>query len=210
MDTIKFERPGKVVFDTRRLISLWWVAALDDGREDPLWGHHTSPRGISTSPGRGRSGRKKNLDEATRALLKEDERYFLRQSLSTPCLNALKSCGGIFIEDPPGQALHGFSREQRAPGRLRPSGGRPGGQGTARHSLLLHEALYETPSPWTWRGNSSRSHRATLNKVLLAPRGHERHRDGPEAGPHRHGTIQDDFHVGCLPRCLPGRHLHRR
>ena len=40
-----------------------------------------------------------HIDAVTRNLLKEDEGYFLKQSLSTPCLNALKSCDGVFIED---------------------------------------------------------------------------------------------------------------
>ena len=61
------------------------------------------------------------LDGATRALLAEDERYFLRQSVSTPCLNAIAKAEGIWIEDVGGTALHGFPRQQRAPHRLRPS-----------------------------------------------------------------------------------------
>ena len=40
-----------------------------------------------------------NLNTETRALLEEDARYFLHQSLSTPCLNALRACDGIYIED---------------------------------------------------------------------------------------------------------------
>src|SRR5207302_10641682 len=39
------------------------------------------------------------LDAETQALLEEDARYFLHQSLSTPCLNALRGCGGAIIED---------------------------------------------------------------------------------------------------------------
>jgi 4-aminobutyrate aminotransferase len=39
------------------------------------------------------------LDAETHALLEEDTRYFLRQSLSTPCLNAMRACEGIYIED---------------------------------------------------------------------------------------------------------------
>ena len=50
----------------------------------------------------------KNLDDATRKLLDEDERYFLRQSLSSPCLNALRSCGGIWIEDLQGRRYMDF------------------------------------------------------------------------------------------------------
>src|SRR5687767_6919004 len=39
------------------------------------------------------------LDDTTRKLLEEDARYFLHQSLSTPCLNALRRCEGIYVED---------------------------------------------------------------------------------------------------------------
>ena len=39
------------------------------------------------------------LDGATRGLLAEDERHFLRQSVSTPCLNAICRAEGIWIED---------------------------------------------------------------------------------------------------------------
>ena len=50
----------------------------------------------------------KNLDTETRALLEEDERYFLKQSLSTPCLNALRTCEGIYIEDLQGRRYMDF------------------------------------------------------------------------------------------------------
>jgi 4-aminobutyrate aminotransferase len=42
------------------------------------------------------------IDAETRAVLDEDARYFFRQALSTPCLNVLRRCEGIYIED-----LHG-------------------------------------------------------------------------------------------------------
>ena len=61
------------------------------------------------------------LDGATRALLDEDERHFLRQSVSTPCLNAICRAEGIWIEDVGGTAVHGLPRQQRAPHRLRSS-----------------------------------------------------------------------------------------
>ncbi len=48
------------------------------------------------------------LDAKTRALLEEDARYFLRQSLSTPCLNALRGCDGIYIEDLQGRRYMDF------------------------------------------------------------------------------------------------------
>ena len=48
------------------------------------------------------------LDPATRELLAEDARWFLHQSLSTPCLNALRSCGGIYVEDLQGRRYMDF------------------------------------------------------------------------------------------------------
>lgn len=55
------------------------------------------------------------LDAATRELLAEDARYFLHQSLSTPCLNALGSCAGASIADVQGRSyldFHGNSVHQ--------------------------------------------------------------------------------------------------
>src|SRR6266540_4369805 len=40
-----------------------------------------------------------NLAAETQRMLDDDAKYFLHQSLSTPCLNALKSCQGAWIED---------------------------------------------------------------------------------------------------------------
>tara|TARA_B100000809_G_scaffold249895_1_gene281731 strand:- start:4242 stop:5597 length:1356 start_codon:yes stop_codon:yes gene_type:complete len=50
----------------------------------------------------------KNLDEETRRLLEEDSRLFLHQSLSTPCLDVLKSCDGIYLENLQGRRLMDF------------------------------------------------------------------------------------------------------
>jgi 4-aminobutyrate aminotransferase len=55
------------------------------------------------------------LDEETRRLLEEDARYFLHQSLSSPCLNVLQSCQGTVITDRQGRELldfHGNSVHQ--------------------------------------------------------------------------------------------------
>ena len=49
-----------------------------------------------------------SLDDPTRAMLEEDANYFLHQSLSTPCLNALKACEGIYIEDLQGKRYMDF------------------------------------------------------------------------------------------------------
>ena len=50
----------------------------------------------------------RNLDAAGRALLAQDERYFLRQSVSTPCLNAIVKAEGIFIQDTAGRRMMDF------------------------------------------------------------------------------------------------------
>lgn len=55
------------------------------------------------------------LNAETRQLLEEDARYFLHQSLSTPCLNVLKSCQGASMTDWQGRELldfHGNSVHQ--------------------------------------------------------------------------------------------------
>ncbi len=68
---------------------------------------HKSEGDINISPLRTK-WQDQHIDDTTRNLLKEDERYFLKQSLSTPCLNALKSCDGIYIEDLQGRRYMDF------------------------------------------------------------------------------------------------------
>ncbi|HEV8501530.1 MAG TPA: aspartate aminotransferase family protein [Casimicrobiaceae bacterium] len=63
-----------------------------------------------------------HLAPATRALLAEDARYFLHQSLSTPCFNALASASGIWLEDVEGRRymdFHGNSVHQVGHGHPR-------------------------------------------------------------------------------------------
>src|SRR5574337_918112 len=62
------------------------------------------------------------LAPATRELLAEDARYFLHQSLSTPCFNALASASGIWVEDVEGRRymdFHGNSVHQVGHGHPR-------------------------------------------------------------------------------------------
>ena len=49
-----------------------------------------------------------NIDPETKAWLDEDARYFLHQSLSTPCLNVFRSCDGIWVEDLQGRRYMDF------------------------------------------------------------------------------------------------------
>lgn len=50
----------------------------------------------------------RTLDEATRALLARDQAGFLRQSVSTPCLNVIAKAEGIWIEDIGGRRYMDF------------------------------------------------------------------------------------------------------
>lgn len=50
----------------------------------------------------------RNLDVAARELLARDERHFLRQSVSTPCLNAIVKADGIYLEDTAGRRYMDF------------------------------------------------------------------------------------------------------
>ncbi|MBS7658577.1 MAG: aspartate aminotransferase family protein [Candidatus Bathyarchaeia archaeon] len=48
------------------------------------------------------------LSEDTRKLLKEDNKYYLHQSLSTPCLNVLSECKDVYIMDVSGKRYLDF------------------------------------------------------------------------------------------------------
>ena len=50
----------------------------------------------------------RGVDAAGREMLEEDARYFLRQALSTPCLAAVRSAEGIWIEDTAGHRYMDF------------------------------------------------------------------------------------------------------
>ena len=50
----------------------------------------------------------RHVGAAARALLDEDARYFLHQSLSTPCLTAIKSASGVWLETVDGQRIMDF------------------------------------------------------------------------------------------------------
>ena len=58
------------------------------------------------SPGRTRYASRH--DAQTRSLLAEDARYFLHQSLSTPCLSAVRRAEGVWLEDLAGGRLLDF------------------------------------------------------------------------------------------------------
>ena len=65
---------------------------------------------------------KNNIDTKSQKLLSEDSKYFLHQSLSTPCLNVLEASDGIYLEDLQGRKImdfHGNSVHQVGHGNKR-------------------------------------------------------------------------------------------
>ncbi|MBM3290101.1 MAG: aspartate aminotransferase family protein [Candidatus Hydrogenedentes bacterium] len=49
-----------------------------------------------------------HIDATTQEILDDDARYFLHQSLSTPCLNAVVACEGIYLIDAQGRRIMDF------------------------------------------------------------------------------------------------------
>lgn len=70
-------------------------------------GVFTSEGDANLSPGR-RLWADAHIDAETRAMLDEDERYFFRQSLSTPCLNVLDASSGSHLTDRQGRRIFDF------------------------------------------------------------------------------------------------------
>ena len=68
---------------------------------------HKSEGDINISARR-QAWQRTHIDADSRALLDEDARYFLKQSLSTPCLNIMRACEGIYIEDLQGRRYMDF------------------------------------------------------------------------------------------------------
>ena len=62
---------------------------------------------LNISPRR-RAWTKEHIDAETQRWLDLDARYFLHQSLSTPCLNVLAGCRGINLEDLQGRSFMDF------------------------------------------------------------------------------------------------------
>ena len=69
--------------------------------------HLRSEGDLNLSPNR-RAWAAENIDEETRHWLEEDAKYFLHQSLSTPCLNVMAGCEGSEIIDSRGRRLLDF------------------------------------------------------------------------------------------------------
>jgi 4-aminobutyrate aminotransferase len=115
---------------------------------------------------------REQLDEQTRVMLEEDARYFLHQSLSSPCLNALSSCEGSYLVDLQGRRyldFHGNNVHQV-------------GFGHPRVKAAIYEALEQLPFCTRRYTNKyavglarklAQLSPGTLNKCLFAPGGAE-------------------------------------
>lgn len=76
-------------------------------RPPDLLSDPSSEGDVNLSPLR-RAWEAEHVDVATRALLEADAKYFLHQSLSTPCFNSLVACDGIWLEDAQGRRIMDF------------------------------------------------------------------------------------------------------
>jgi 4-aminobutyrate aminotransferase len=68
---------------------------------------HRSEGDSNLGPHR-RAWAERNVDASARALVDEDARYFLHQSLSTPCLTAIRRAEGVYLEDVSGRRYLDF------------------------------------------------------------------------------------------------------
>jgi (R)-1-hydroxy-2-aminoethylphosphonate ammonia-lyase len=77
------------------------------GRSRAQAGNLSAEGDVNLSPLR-RAWEAAHVHEKTRRLLDADARHFLHQSLSTPCLDALASCEGIWLTDVEGRRIMDF------------------------------------------------------------------------------------------------------
>jgi len=77
------------------------------GATAPHGGPTQSEGDVNSSPRRA-AWQREHLDEATRTLLARDSAAFLHQSVSTPCLSAIRKAEGLYIEDMAGRRYMDF------------------------------------------------------------------------------------------------------
>ena len=77
-------------------------AVGEDRRPGPVRKRHQS---VARAP---RLGRPQSRRRGAARMLAEDARYFLHQSVSTPCLNAIVKAEGIYLEDTAGRRVMDF------------------------------------------------------------------------------------------------------
>lgn len=124
---------------------------------------------VNASPRR-RRWIEEDVSPGARALLDEDSRYFLHQSLSTPCLDALDSCEGSVLRDLQGREIldfHGNSAHQVGYGNPRVM------EAVKRQMdrLPFCPRRYTNEAAVALARRLSRLAPGSQNKVLLAPAG---------------------------------------
>jgi 4-aminobutyrate aminotransferase len=77
-------------------------------RKKPQSGGDVAAEGDTNLSPQRRDFEARHVNAQTRALLDADADVFLRQSLSTPCLDALESCDGIWLTDVEGRRIMDF------------------------------------------------------------------------------------------------------
>jgi 4-aminobutyrate aminotransferase len=177
-------------------------------------GHDSSEGDVNLSPRRKRF-EEEHLGASTRALLEEDAKHFLHQSLSTPCFNALRAASGIWLEDVEGRRImdfHGNSVHQV-------------GHGHPRVVAAVKEALDTLPfSPRRFTNDQAVRLAAKLtalapgdlDKVLFAPGGAEAIGIALKlariaTGRHKTVSMWDAFHGASLDAIsIGGEALFRR
>ncbi len=124
---------------------------------------HKSEGDINISPRR-EKWQKGHIDAESRSLLDEDAHYFLKQSFSTPCLNTMRACEGIYIEDMQGRRymdFHGNNVHQV--GFANPVSSTP--SKTSWMSFHFAPAVIPTAWPLSWPKNWPIS----LPEILTSP-----------------------------------------
>lgn len=115
---------------------------------------------------------REHLNEETRQLLEEDARWFLHQSLSSPCLNVLSGCEGSFLIDTQGRRyldFHGNNVHQVGFGHPRVKEAAAEAMGQLPFCTRRYTNRYAIALARKLAGISP----GNLNKCLFAPGGAE-------------------------------------
>ena len=169
----------------------------------------TAAKATSTSATPAPPWQRGYIDAETRALLDEDARWFLHQSLSTPCFNVLERAEGIWLIDVDGRRImdfHGNSVHQVGYGHPR----------VIEAVKRQLDTLPFSPRRYTNRAAVELARRLAelapgdSNKVLFAPCGTSAIGMALKLARHCHRPAQDALDVGRVPRRLARRDLDRR
>ncbi len=139
------------------------------------------------------------IDATTQQLLDEDARYFLHQSLSTPCLNALAACDGLYIEDIQGRRYMDFHGNYvHQVGFAHPAIQAAITQQMA--TLAFCTRRYTNQVAVDLARTLVELAPGDLSRGTFLPEWNRRHWHGPKTGAGGDRPSQGHCHVGCLSR----------